>query len=131
MKKLIITALFVASLVLTGCGTVEPGVDTSLGTIQPPAGIPNQNPETYAEGVIRNGIRLLILVAFIVALLWTIFAGFRFVTSGGDEKTVSQSWASIYWGIVGLLVVMGSYAIVRLVEHFFNVTIISGGLSVT
>lgn len=129
MKKRFFFTVFAASLLLAGCAT-GPGAGTSLGKIDPPPGIPNQDPTIYVSGVIRNGIRLLILVAFILSLLWTIFAGFRFVTSGGDTKTVGQAWASIYWGIVGMLVVMGSYAIVRLVEIFFNVTIISGNLTI-
>ncbi len=111
------------------CSGSGGGSSTSLGTIEPPAGIPNPADATeYTAGFIRNAVSLLIMVAFIAMLLWTIFAGFRFVTSGGDEKTVSQSWSSIYWGIVGMLIVVGSYAIVKLVETFFNVNILSGGL---
>lgn len=128
MKKPLIILLLAASLILAGCSTT--GTSTSLGTIDPPEGIPDEDPAVYTAGVVRNGIRILIIVAFIASLLWTIFAGFRFVTSGGDEKTVSQAWASIYWGIVGMLIVMGSYAIVRVVELFFNVTIISGNLTI-
>lgn len=103
-----------------------------IGKITPPDGTPQQaidDPTAYIEGAIRNGISILLIVAFLVMFLWTIFAGFRFVTSGGDEKTVSQAWSSIYYGILGMIVVLSSYAIVRLVEIFFNVTIFSDGLS--
>ena len=70
---------------------------------------------------------LLIIIAFIVALIWTIFAGFRFVFSGGDEKSISGAWSQIYWGLIGLIVVGGAFAIIKLVETFFNVNIVSGG----
>lgn len=130
-KKLALPLLLVLSLLLSTHGA-DAGTHSSLGTITPPAGIPTPAPGVatteYVAGVIRNGISILIIVAFIVMFLWTIFAGFRFVTSGGDEKTISQAWSSIYWGIIGMLVVMGSYAIVVLIEHFFQVDIITGGL---
>lgn len=108
---------------------IASGGTTSLGTVSPPPGIPNPYDSTaYVAGIIKNGLSLLVIIAFLAALLWTIFAGFRFVTSGGDEKSISQAWSSIYWGLIGMIVVVASYAIVKLVETFFNVSIISGGL---
>lgn len=98
-----------------------------LGIITQPPTIPSVggNPTIFLAGLIRGIISLLIIVAFIADLLWVIFAGFRFVTAGGDPKTVSSAWSQIYWGILGMVIVMGSYAIVRLVEVFFNVCVIS------
>lgn len=103
---------------------------STLGTINAPDTIPKPtDTEEYVAGIVRNSISILIIVAFIVDLLWTIFAGFRFITAGGDEKTIGQAWSQIYWGIIGMLVVVGSYAIITLVEHFFKINIISGGLN--
>jgi len=103
----------------------------AVGTINPPAGavsIPAGQSETsFVAGLIRGGIQFLLITAFIVALIWTIFAGFRFVFSGGDEKSVSGAWSQIYWGLIGLVVVVGAFAIIRLVEAFFRVNIVSGG----
>ena len=102
-----------------------------IGKIAPPPGtIPYLNvaadPSNFIAGFIRNGVRLLIIVAFVVFLIWTIFAGFRFVFSGGDEKSISGAWSQIYWGFLGMLIVVGVFAIIVLVETFFNVKIISG-----
>lgn len=102
----------------------------AIGKINPPPGVvpvPN-DPTEFVAGIVRNGVSMLLLVAFIVDLLWTIFAGFRFITAGGDEKAVGQAWSQIYWGLIGMLVVVGAYAIIVLVEHFFELNIITGGL---
>lgn len=100
----------------------------NLGKIDPGGTIPNPpDPSNYVAGFIRNSISLLILVSFIIMLLFTIIAGIRFITSGSDEKAVSASWKQIYLGMIGMLVVVGSYSIIRLVETFFGVNIISGG----
>jgi hypothetical protein len=101
-----------------------------LGTINPPAGtIPDTggDPTGFVAGFIRNGIWLLIITAFIVALIWTIFAGYSFIFAGDDPKKVSSAWSRIYWGIIGLVIVVGSFAIIKLVETFFGVSIISQG----
>jgi len=100
-----------------------------LGTINPPAGIPTVggNPSNFVSSLIRGSISFLLIAGFIMAFLWIIFAGFRFITSGSDSKSVSQAWAQIYWGLIGIVVVLGAFAIIKLVEIFFSVTIISGG----
>lgn len=105
------------------------GGSLDLGTIKPGTSIPSVSgdPSTFVASAIRSSISLLIIVAFIVDLIWTIFGGIRFVTAGGDPKTVGAAWSQIYWGLIGMVVVMGSFAIIKLVETFFQVSIISGG----
>ncbi len=102
-----------------------------VGKIEPPNSVPTlagQDPSSYIASFIKNGLQLLLIASFIIALLWTIFAGFRFITSGGDSKATGQAWTQIYMGLIGMVVVVGSFAIIKLVEIFFNVTIISGNL---
>ena len=101
-----------------------------VGRINPPPGVvpdAGGDPTGFVAGIIRGGIQFLLITAFIVALIWTIFAGFRFVFSGGDEKSVSGAWSQIYWGLIGLIVVVGAFAIIKLVEAFFKINIVSGG----
>src|SRR3990167_9378949 len=100
-----------------------------LGTIDPPLGIPTVggNPSNFVAGLIRGVISFLIIAGFIVAFFWIIFAGFRFITAGSDEKSVGQAWSQIYWGLIGMVVVIAAFAIIKLVETFMGVTIISGG----
>ena len=106
-----------------GGGAPVPGV----GTIAPPAGVPTTggDPTSFVAGLVRGIISWLILGAFVIALFWTIFAGYRFITAGGDEKSIGSAWAQIYWGLIGMLVVLGSFAIIKLVEIFFDVNIIT------
>ena len=107
---------------------------TELGNITPPGGyVPTTggDPSGFVASIIQNLIRLLLIVAFIVFLLWTIFAGIRFITAGGDEKAVGSSWSQIYWGLIGMIIVVGAYAILRIVEIFFGVNIVSGGFRLT
>lgn len=104
-----------------------PGVD--IGKIEAPANIPTAgtDPSAFVAGIIRAFIQILIIAAFIIALIWTIFAGYSFIFAGGDPKNISSAWSRIYWGLLGLVVVVGAFAIIKLVETVFDVTIISGG----
>lgn len=100
-----------------------------IGRIEPPDNIPQVegDPSIFIAEFINDGISLLLIVSFIVALVWTIFAGFRFVTSGGDPKSTGQAWSQIYWGLIGMLIIFGSFAIIKLIETFFGVSILSEG----
>ena len=101
-----------------------------IGTINPPPGtipVASGDPSNLVASIIRNGIWLMIITAFIVAVIMMLLAGFKFITAGGDEKAVSSAWSQITWGLIGLIVVVGAFAIIRLAETFFRVQIISGG----
>ena len=80
--------------------------------------------------LIRNGLIFLIMVAFIVDLIWIIFAGYRFIFAGGESKNISSAWTSIYWGLLGMVIILGSFAIIKLVETFFGVTVLSGPFNI-
>jgi hypothetical protein len=66
-----------------------------LGKVTPPETIPTVPPGTeniFVAGLIRNGIYLLLVASFVLALIFTIIAGIRFVVSGSDEKAVASAW---------------------------------------
>ena len=105
-----------------------------LGRIIPPPGtIPDAgtDPSNFVASLIKNGITLLIIVAFVVALIWMIFAGYSFIFAGDDPKKVSSAWSRIYLGLLGLVIIIASYALIVLVETVFNVKFISAPFKLT
>lgn len=125
MKKLVVTLIILSFFLLPSLSHAQ----VDIGKITPPADIPTAgaDPSAFVAGIIRAFIQILIIAAFIIALIWTIFAGYSFIFAGGDPKNISQAWSRIYWGLLGLVVVVGAFAIIKLVETVFDVTIISGG----
>lgn len=51
----------------------------------------------------------------LVALFLVIFGGFKYMTSGGDQKAVESGKKTIMWAIIGLVVVLLSFAVVRFI----------------
>lgn len=62
-------------------------------------------------------------VAAVFALLW---AGFQYITAGGDSEKAANSRRSIIFAIIGILLISASfnlfYATKRVAEHPTNVT---------
>jgi hypothetical protein len=88
--------------------------DDIVGTIAPP-------PTTYkslAQGGLilffTNIIRLLFVVAGIYAFINFIIGGFGFMNAAGDPKAISAAWNRIWNSLLGLIVVVGSFALAAL-----------------
>jgi len=84
------------------------------GTVSPPAGMAGD--VSVIGTLIINGIRLLITVAGIYAIINFILAGYGFMGAGGDAKRVADAWAKIWQTILGLIVVVGAIVIGSIVS---------------
>lgn len=80
--------------------------------------------------VIQNAVRFILLIAFVLAFIFLLIGGIRWITAGGDEKAVSGARGMITAALIGLVIVLVSYALIILVETFFGVKIISGTIKI-
>lgn len=80
--------------------------------------------------VVRGAIQFILVVAFVLAFIFLIIGGIRWITAGGDEKAVAGARGMITAALIGLVIVLVSYAIIRLVEIFFGFNIITGGVNI-
>ncbi|MBI2326985.1 hypothetical protein HYU92_01590 [Candidatus Curtissbacteria bacterium] len=78
--------------------------------------------------VVRAIIRFILVVAFVIAFVMLLIGGVRWILAGGDEKAVSGARSTITAALIGLVIILVAYAIIRLVELFFGVPIISNGV---
>lgn len=61
-------------------------------------------------GLIGNGLRLFFVVAGLLALFNFIVAGFQYMTAAGDAKALQQAWSRIWLSLVGLVIIVLSFA---------------------
>ena len=83
---------------------------------------------TDLVAVIQAIIRFILVAAFVLAFIFLLIGGIRWITAGGDEKGVAAARGMITSALIGLVIVLVAFAIIRLVETFFDVIIISGGI---
>lgn len=76
--------------------------------------------------LVRNIIRFILLVAFVIAFIMLLVGGIRWILAGGDEKAVEKARGTITAALIGLVVVLVSFALIKLVETFFGVNILTG-----
>lgn len=98
---------------LTECRPIGAGAPTGLGT--EPAGL------TQIENLVQRIIRLstgLAFVALFVVLLW---AGIKFLTSGGDPKALQSAQQTVVWALLGILFLAIAWLVLQLVAAFTGI----------
>lgn len=66
-------------------------------------------------GMVSNIVKLLIVIGGLVAFINILLAGFTYITSGDKADELVKAHQRLYMSLVGLLVMVGSYAIAALV----------------
>lgn len=69
--------------------------------------------------VIVNGVNLLFVVAALLALVFLIIGGVKWLTSQGEKEGVNKARETIVAAIVGLVIIFLSYLIVNFVLNLF------------
>lgn len=84
-----------------------------FGNVQPPPGVSVYGDLSQGGLVVflNNVLKLLVVIAGIYALLQFIFAGYQFLSAGGDSKKVEEAWGKIWQSLVGLVIVAGAFTL--------------------
>ena len=85
------------------------------GSVNPPPGV-----SSYGGGIdnlrtfISVLVNTLIIIAGVYAFFNFIFAGYSFLSAGGNPEKVANAWSKIWLSMVGLLIAAGSFVIAGL-----------------
>lgn len=105
-----------------------PAAVLAAGTELVPAETLGKTPNII--NVVSTIIRLVLIIAFVLAFIMLLVGGIRWIMAGGDEKSVEKARNTITAALIGLVVVLIAYALIRIVETFFGISIITGGVSI-
>jgi hypothetical protein len=99
------------------------------GPGRPPVGIPaagGGEPVATIQGfecIFQILINLAISAIALAALVVFITGGFKLLTAGGDAKKAGEAQQTITLGIVGIVVAIGAWFILRLIQQFTGVNV--------
>lgn len=121
---------FVAAAVLTLAVFSLPSLAFGEGGPQAAVDLARGNgvPTNLIEGdgsLIRRIINFMLIGIAIVSVVMLIVGGFRYVVSGGQKGAIDSAKNTILYAIVGLLIALFAYAIIKFVMNM----VLSGGSS--
>jgi hypothetical protein len=109
-RTAVVTALIAAPLAAGAQSTNNPFENAAnmAGQVGSDAGLGEPKPLTQIIGQIIN-----IALGFlgVVLLFYLLYAGFLWMTAGGDDKKVGQARAMISQAIIGLIIIVAAFAI--------------------
>lgn len=74
-------------------------------------------------GILRNIISILAPVAGIAFFIMLLVGGYHFVTSGGDPKAAGQARTTLTFAVIGIVLVVASWLIIKAIAEFTGVDI--------
>ncbi|MBI2596444.1 hypothetical protein HYW46_06985 [Candidatus Daviesbacteria bacterium] len=85
--------------------------------LQPPSGIEHLSGglDTTGQKFINTGYQLFFIVAIIVALIFMMFSGIQWITSGGDSEKLASEKKRMVFAILGLMLVAAAFFIANMV----------------
>jgi hypothetical protein len=94
-----------------------------------PNGIASGNLDTGIQNVGGNIASILALVAGGVAVIFLIYYGILYITSQGNPERTKMARAGIINAIVGIVIIVAAYAIIRFAQSIGNTVngVVPGG----
>ncbi len=119
IAAVLVSGFFIfANLAQAQVGTVaDPNSELNVGlqTIEKPLGLP----ATDIRVVVANIIRVALGLLGIVVLALMLYAGYLWMTAGGNEEKITEAKKILRNAVVGLVIIMSAYAIVSFVMRRF------------
>ena len=123
MKRFVLIALAAVTLLIgvvaihtaPALAAAKDEVCAGIGAASGGGGCNNPNGSPTVNSVISTVINILSAFVGIIAVIMIIFAGFKYVTSGGDSGKIQSAKNTLTYAIVGIVVAGVSQLIVRFV----------------
>jgi type IV secretory pathway VirB2 component (pilin) len=95
--------------------TVPGGIE-----LEPIAGMPDGGLNTF-NTLIQWIVNFLFVGATVLALIFIIWGGIGWITSGGDKGKVDAARKKIVYAVIGLIVTFLAYFILSIIESLFGI----------
>jgi TRAP-type C4-dicarboxylate transport system permease small subunit len=113
MKKLILISLALCLVFTPTLALAQ--ITGGLKVVTHFAGTASGTDETAILEAIRNVVNALLTLVGVIAVIFVIIGGVRYITSQGDESAAAQAKLTVVYAFLGLVVIILSAVIVNLV----------------
>ena len=105
-------------------GTATPGILAPRSTAAPTWDnyVPDEAKRVSGlDKAAKNIIRILLILASVVAIIYLIIGGYTYVTAGGNADAAGAAKNTVLNALIGLIIIFSAYAIVYwILDKFLN-----------
>lgn len=92
--------------------------------IQTPRDVPSGGLDTVGAATLQTGITLFFVGVAILALIFFIWGGITWITSGGDKTKIQNARNKMVYSVIGLIIAFLAFFIVSLIGTLFGVDLL-------
>lgn len=70
-------------------------------------------------------INISVNIAFFTTAAMLVWAGYKYIASGGEAKPLQEAHSIVTWSLLGIFFLVFSWLVLRLIESFTNVPVSS------
>src|SRR6185369_5551090 len=93
-------------------------------TINAPDGIPAGGLMNLQD-IFSNAIIIFIIIGMFLLVIYIVWAGIQWITSGGDKAKLTAARGRLTWAIIGLVVIFSSFFIINAIGYLFKVNLLT------
>ncbi len=113
-----VTTVMLAPAVAFGYNEVQGGLQTSgLSGMFGMGGLTSS--QSLGE-LIANAIRLMLLFAGAIAVVFVIIGGYQYLTSGGNEEQAEKGQKTLTNAVIGVVIVVLAYVIINVIVNLVS-----------
>lgn len=75
------------------------------------------------EAVFYNILKVAVSLVTVALFAMLVVGGFKFLTSAGNPKSTESAKSTMTYAIIGLVVIIASYLIIRVIEYFTDLNL--------
>ncbi len=120
-KKILLLILLITAVSLpfmTAAVTCPSGFEKAGATCLPPQG--DAPGATDPAQAINKVIQFALFIVGLVAVVFVVIGGYRYIMAGGNEENVKAAKSTIKNALIGLIIVLFAWAIVNVVASFIS-----------
>lgn len=76
---------------------------------------------TQIATIFTRVINLAVGISFVALFVVLVYAGFRYLTSGGDAKSIESATQAVTWSLLGILFLVIAWLIIQLIAAFTGI----------
>ena len=115
LKKWGVAVGAVGLAITCGVGRVMAAIDNVTTDMNPNLSQSGISVQTNAGTLLRNIINLVFIVAAVLVLFYLVWGAINWITSGGDKGKVEDARNKITAAVIGILILVATWAIFNLV----------------
>ena len=103
----------------------NPAIDPKIGYAEPTRGFSQTDTTHVIRLFISNFVKLSFIIGSIVFFFMLLWGGFEYITAGGDKDRVGNESKRITNALIGMVLLLATFAISRLVNQVFGINLLN------